>query len=175
MRCARVGGAARFAENSGAVYSRDRFAFEAYFMGDPQPSSVPPTLPSTKPTSAPPTRAGAKGIPVSKACPQCGSREYTRVKPTATIAFASDRVCGQCGTRYSPPTPVWAAIVFMTVGGLLTAVFGLLCLPIMIRLFDVGARGNSNMSPTSLVCPAMMCILGILSFVHGLRSVLAKR
>src|SRR5437773_9338188 len=41
---------------------------------------------------------------VSQACPACGSIEYKAVKADAMIAFASDRMCRMCSTRYTPPT-----------------------------------------------------------------------
>src|SRR5260221_13491915 len=40
--------------------------------------------------------------PVSQVCPACGSMEHNKVKPSAMIAFASDRVCRSCSTRYTP-------------------------------------------------------------------------
>jgi hypothetical protein len=40
---------------------------------------------------------------------------YTR--PTAVNGgFVKDRVCNRCGTRYTPPTPAWAALVFILLG-----------------------------------------------------------
>ena len=54
--------------------------------------------------------------PVSQNCPQCGSAAFKRVKPDAELAFASDRVCKECGTRYTPPTPAWARMVFVGLG-----------------------------------------------------------
>jgi hypothetical protein len=50
--------------------------------------------------------------PVSQVCPQCGSTDYQAVKPAAMVAFTSDRVCRACSTRYTPPTPAWARVVF---------------------------------------------------------------
>lgn len=54
--------------------------------------------------------------PVSANCPQCGSESYKRVKPDAELAFAYDRVCKECDTRYTPPTPGWARGVYAGLG-----------------------------------------------------------
>jgi hypothetical protein len=64
--------------------------------------------------------------PISRRCPKCNGLDFTRVAPEQAIAFTDDRVCKSCGTRYTPPTPVWAAVVFIAVG-------------ILILLTDVGA------------------------------------
>ena len=54
--------------------------------------------------------------PVSQACPNCGSTEYKAVKPAAMVAFTSDRVCQACSKRYTPPTPLWARLIFAGIG-----------------------------------------------------------
>jgi predicted RNA-binding Zn-ribbon protein involved in translation (DUF1610 family) len=55
-------------------------------------------------------------FPVSETCPKCAGAQFTRVPPQSMVAFAKDRVCTQCGTRYTPPTPLWAALVFILLG-----------------------------------------------------------
>jgi hypothetical protein len=89
--------------------------------------------------------------PVSQVCPQCGSAEYTTVKPQAMIAFASDRVCRSCSTRYTPPTPIWARILFGLIG--LGAVgFG------AFGFYDVWFRGKQPASATGLL-PFIVALL----------------
>src|SRR5262249_8664775 len=44
------------------------------------------------------------------------SENYRPVAPGTMIAFRSDRVCRECGTRYTPPTPTWAARLFCEIG-----------------------------------------------------------
>jgi hypothetical protein len=63
-----------------------------------------------------------KKYPVSKKCPQCHGMEFTRAKPERPIEFADDRVCKTCGTRYTPPTPLWAAVLFFAIGVLILLV-----------------------------------------------------
>jgi hypothetical protein len=65
--------------------------------------------------------------PVSRTCPKCGSTAYKSVQPKTMVAFTWDRVCQGCSTRYTPPTPLWARLIFAgfglaaLVGGAITA------------------------------------------------------
>jgi hypothetical protein len=59
--------------------------------------------------------------PVSRNCPDRGCREYRKVTADAIVAFTDDRKCLACGTRYAPPTPAWAAVLFIILGVLITA------------------------------------------------------
>jgi hypothetical protein len=109
---------------------------------------------------APPQPFGT--YPVSRTCPKCGGAEYRRVAPQRLIAFVSDRVCKSCSTRYTPPTPGWAGVVFILVGLLLAGV----------GLFDilVGlARGN----PFPPVCSGALGLLGVVVIAHGIRSLMS--
>jgi hypothetical protein len=54
--------------------------------------------------------------PVSRVCPACGSGEYKTVQPKTMVAFTRDRVCRACSTRYTPPTPMWARVLFGVCG-----------------------------------------------------------
>lgn len=58
-------------------------------------------------------------------CPSCRYREFVRMPATSFVAFSKDYVCRRCVTRFPAPTPLWAAIVFMTVG-VSAALIGLL-------------------------------------------------
>jgi hypothetical protein len=53
---------------------------------------------------------------VSHGCPRCGSVEHKKVKPATMVAFAQDRICLACGSRYTPPTPTWARGAFALIG-----------------------------------------------------------
>ena len=97
-------------------------------MTDPtsnQPTPAPPPI-VAPPAPAPPATGKP---PISKVCPHCGGQTYTRIAPSSSVAFAKDRVCKQCGMRYSPPTPLWAAIIFIVIGAFLTLFFGVVCIP----------------------------------------------
>jgi hypothetical protein len=92
-------------------------------------------------------------------CPACGHAEFKRVAPDRWVAYGSDRVCRACGTRYTPPTPVWAGVVFVLVGlvllgcGVGGGIFSLLAL-------DVVALG----------CEGLLGALGVLAMIQGIRS-----
>jgi uncharacterized protein (DUF983 family) len=56
--------------------------------------------------------------PVSKVCPSCGSGQFKRVEPDAGsgAALLNDRVCKDCGTRYTPVPPAALPYFFLLVG-----------------------------------------------------------
>jgi hypothetical protein len=55
--------------------------------------------------------------PVSQRCPQCGGTACAKIKPeTPHFTGQWDRACTTCGTRYTPPIPVWAAFVLIALG-----------------------------------------------------------
>jgi hypothetical protein len=58
---------------------------------------------------------------VSTHCPSCQIREYKTVYPETKVAFLNDRICSGCGARYTPPTPAWAALIFISFGLLVGA------------------------------------------------------
>lgn len=62
--------------------------------------------------------------PVSESCPKCGVRRHEKARTEAYIAFVPDRICKDCGTRYTPPTPRWAGGVFALAGLALLGVSG---------------------------------------------------
>lgn len=82
-------------------------------------------------------------FPVSKICPKCDCAEYDVERPIGWVAFAWDRVCKECGTRYTPPTRLWAAVTFLVVG---------------LALSGIGAVGLA----AGDICVALLGLLGIL-------------
>lgn len=108
------------------------------------------------------TNVAGPGVPIAKECPRCGSRCYRKVRPSRTVAFAKDRVCSDCQTRYSPPTPVWGAVVFLLAGLVLAGVGGI---GILFRV----ASGNPMMLP-GLLCEGLIAAAGVLALIHGIRS-----
>jgi hypothetical protein len=101
--------------------------------------------------------------PVAKACPECGSGAYRSCKPQGSVAFASDQECKACGTRYKPPTPWWAAVVFLAVGlGMLgggAAAFLLLL-------------SHPAPNPIGLALTACLAVVGGGVIWHGVRAML---
>ena len=108
-------------------------------------------------------RTGASAaLPVSSVCPKCSNTEFTRVRPEGWVSFAHDRVCNSCGTRYTPPTPIWAALIFLA-AGLLLAGFG------GVSVFVRAASENPLQVPAGL-CEAFLGVLGVLAIIQGIRS-----
>lgn len=94
-------------------------------------------------------------VPVATICPDCSSTAYHPVRPAAWVAYMNDRVCEACGTRYTPPTPRWAAVLFLVNGGLFTIGAGLNLLILVL----VG-------------CPSVLALVVNLAFLtHGLAAV----
>jgi hypothetical protein len=108
---------------------------------------------------------------VSKVCPSCGCAEFKRLRPERLLAFASDRICVVCQMRYTPPTPLWGALVFILVG-LLLAGFGLVGLT--TRLVVIAANGNLLALP-AMAFEGFIGFLGILALVQGLRALIKRR
>src|SRR5262249_52993356 len=72
--------------------------------------------------NAPPRSA----YPIGLTCPRCGAAAYRRVQAETWLSFTDDRVCRPCGTRYTPPTPAWARVVFAVLGVGILVVAGVL-------------------------------------------------
>jgi hypothetical protein len=102
------------------------------------------------------------GYPVASSCPQCGSNEFTRVKAEGRVAFTDDRKCTACGTRYTPPTPAWASVVFILLGILITAVGIVFGFAFLIRKDDVRLR--------DLVYGTILTVFGLSAITYGIRS-----
>lgn len=98
---------------------------------------------------------------VSKVCPNCGGTTYKTRQPERTVAFMKDRICRECGTRYAPPTPMWAAIVFIVAGGILGAVG-------LVGLLGV-LFGHAGGALASLVCGGVAVFAGCAAIYHGIR------
>src|SRR5262245_32692002 len=116
-------------------------------------------------------RSSPAKYPVAGACPKCGSISFRRHRPEGMVAFAYDRICTNCGTRYTPPTPIWAAIVFILAGSVLAG-FGLLSL--LLRF------GSSDMASHVVGLPAMLCegfltVVGLLALFYGFSSLAGPR
>jgi hypothetical protein len=100
---------------------------------------------------------------ISERCPSCGGAEYTTVRPTQLIAFARDRICSECGTRYTPITPIWGSLALIGVGLILQAM-GLL--GIMLGL--AGGR-------LSGACELFLIVLGFFAVLQGGKGLISSR
>ncbi len=102
-------------------------------------------------------------FPVSRVCPQCGSKEHTLRKPQSFVAFADDRVCKVCHRRYSPPTPVWGGILFV-LSGLALPILGFVLIALLINPFSIAG----------LACQGAMCIFALRVFIGGIRLLVSS-
>jgi hypothetical protein len=103
-------------------------------------------------------------VRVAATCPSCGGTSYRRIRPNRFIAFTHDRICKDCKTRYVPPTPVWAAFVFILAGLPLAGIFGWFALARMVE-------GNPAGLPAMAV-EGLLALLGLLAIGQGLRALL---
>jgi hypothetical protein len=105
-------------------------------------------------------------ITISKVCPSCGAGEYRKVRSRRWIAFSDDRVCLSCETRYSPPTPVWAAFVF-ALGGAIVFVTG-----VVFLVVELVALLSRRVDAIGLAISVGLMALGVAAGVHGVRALL---
>ena len=103
-------------------------------------------------------------IAISKVCPSCGGGEYRKVRSRRWIAFSDDHVCLSCETRYSPPTPLWAGVVF-ALGGAIVFVAGA-----AFVVVDLVALLNGRADPIGLAISVGLLALGVAAGVHGVRA-----
>jgi hypothetical protein len=92
-----------------------------------------------------------RGLEKREVCrvrPACGCPEYNRIAPLTLIAYVRDRKCLECQTEYTPPTPLWAALVFIILGVPLALVGG------------YGALINLMSPGGSPLCSALLAFLG---------------
>lgn len=102
-----------------------------------------------------PPEPAVPAFPVGETCPGCGSTSFTRVPPERWVAFAKDRICNGCGMRYTPPTPVWAAIIFLVLGA----------------VFILGSVGNLLFAVSPRISPSIFgLLLGVAALSLGYRS-----
>ena len=112
-------------------------------------------------------------FPISKVCPQCGSKEYTSRKPKTFVAFVNDRVCKVCLTRYSPPPPVWGGIMFL-LSGLALPILGWGLMSMLNLMFGVPTDDNP-FGYLGLACGGAICILAPVVFSGGIRLLQRSR
>jgi hypothetical protein len=125
-------------------------------------SPDPPPPARERPLALGPLPQGKGVYPVSKVCPNCGHTEHKKRRPERLVAFTWDRVCRACETRYTPPTPIWAAVVFLAIGFPMAG-FGFISL--IAGLVRGGVLGIPGMA-----CNGFIGILGVLSIAQGFRA-----
>src|SRR5579885_9020 len=109
-----------------------------------------------------------EAVPVSKVCPDCGSEKFRKVRARRWVAFTDDRICESCGTRYAPPTPRWAGVVFVLIGVILWLTGMATVLVCLSSLLRGGTPGVIDM-----VLGAGLVVLGVAVAIHGCRALFA--
>jgi len=133
------------------------------FPKDTSPDPAP--LARDRPLAPAPPPRGPGVYPVSRVCPNCGHAGYKSRRPERLVAFTWDRVCRECETRYTPPTPLWAAVVFLAVGFLFVVIgFG----SIVLRLVSPGPE--AALGVPAMACEGFLGVLGVLAVVQGFRA-----
>lgn len=140
--------------------------------------------------SAPIPSQGVTPLPLPKpagpwllgwTCPRCGGLEYRGVKSQRYIAFSSDRICLACGTRYSPPTPRWAGVVFMIGGFAIALVCGFFAISVVAEFLHMtwatdpaGRALQRKEIGQAIVMGSISAVTagaGVLALIHGFRAV----
>lgn len=106
------------------------------------------------------------GHPKSKVCPNCGCSDYATIRTSQGVAFTDDRICAKCSTRYTPPTPIWAAILFVIIGSAFLVASMLDVLSVCAELAD------GKLLPARLIATGIvfgLAIAGGFAIRHGIR------
>jgi hypothetical protein len=105
---------------------------------------------------------------VSTGCPQCGSIRFRNKKSGAFFGLVPDRLCLDCGARYSPPTPyaghcylVGAAICFFSSA-------------VLLGLHFLQSRNGLLSLGTLTVLAAALVVLGLVCVGMGCRCFVAQ-
>jgi Sec-independent protein translocase protein TatA len=97
-------------------------------------------------------------------CPQCGSSQSRR-------RSGAERVCRECGTRFTPTKPVWERSIFafaFLVPGLLFAI-----VVVFLTLGALGALGGPP-SPEALRVAVIFGVLALPCLVQGVRELIGR-
>jgi hypothetical protein len=105
--------------------------------------------------------------PAASTCPKCGSWEFKRVKAEGWVTFKDDRKCTACGTRYTPPIPIWAAVVFILLGILMIA-FGIAML-VALGGMQVGVGIALGTLVWGIILPT---VFGLSCIIYGIRGLI---
>jgi hypothetical protein len=111
-----------------------------------------------------------RGVSKKCPCPNCDGIEYTEVTPEGGGAIAHDRVCRGCGTRYTPPTPLWVAVLLIA-SGVFLALPGIVTIGVVIKMAITMQQGTIGAVLAFWWCVAISFLFGSRFIVHGWRSI----
>jgi hypothetical protein len=92
------------------------------------------------------------------------------------VAFAADRICTTCETRYTLPTPRWASLLFLVIGCLAAAGTTYLWLWKLGLLPGIrsGFREGEGITFFNLFFFLFGFVNGVLCLIYGIRSLRAS-
>ena len=73
-------------------------------------------------------------------CPNCGSTRFKRVA-SLSAHFVYDRICRDCSSRYTPPTPKWMAIVGIITGAGIGTIVSVFAACLLWSFWNNGLQG----------------------------------
>jgi hypothetical protein len=113
-----------------------------------------------------------ESIPVSKICPSCGSDQFRKVRSKRRISFSDDRICLKCKTRFAPPTPRWAGILFVVFGAIVFITGSLLTVLSLLDIPNYSKPSGPTSNPLVVMALAIpMIVIGGASVAHGIRAI----
>jgi len=89
------------------------------------------------------------------------------MRPEGWASFTKDRVCCDCGIRYSPPTPLWGGVLLILSGLFLTAIGAV---SVVLRI----ASGNILAIP-ALIIEGMFAVVGVAAIRSGWSAFVQKQ
>jgi hypothetical protein len=96
------------------------------------------------------------------------------VKPDRLVAFADDRVCKSCGTRYTPPTPKWAGVLLIVIGAFFASPALLPVVALVVAVTrTVGEGGGRAPNPFNIFTIVMLgfsVAIGVSAITAGIRA-----
>jgi hypothetical protein len=87
------------------------------------------------------------------------------VKPDTFVYFRVDRLCTRCPTYYSPPTPVWAALLFFLLGNGLAG----LAIPLVLHQLRRGPDA------CGLFWTLLCSVIGVMCMVQGAKYLFVQK
>ncbi len=103
---------------------------------------------------------------MSAVCPNCGSADTRR-------RSGSKRACRSCGTRFTPPTPLWERLIFAALFLVPAVVIGIIGIGFILL-----PLGNGGVNPGAvrggLGCGGLLVTLAALCLVQGFRELAGR-
>lgn len=107
---------------------------------------------------------GHSPYPIARNCPECGETGYRRPSEDDAAFILYDRICRACGTRYTPPVPLWMCRTVVGVGQAMVAASALFALLMFAGYF----KDLLELSRSLVIIPVMFGVLGVVFVRQGI-------